>query len=157
MTHQRSIALSPSGKAKRNQCHGTTKDGKRCTRIVGGTAANKQTSTPTKAKSPAGPRQALTVSALRQLDRRLSLGKGQRPRYSPNKGKGKHLSNAEEDEDLESPLSRIEENDGDSDEYEELEVYCFQHAKQILEQRFIMLGGSFQVDFDGKPDLMSAT
>ena len=157
-TPARSFPNSPSSpltpKSKANQCHGTTGAGKRCTRVVGRSRAKSSTS-PQKGQ-PVTPKPStfLTSNALRQLDRRLSIGNRVR------KGQGRKLGNSggrranndfEDEENFEHGFARITpipEDDEDGDDFEELPIYCFQHAKQTLEQKGTFVGTIF-VDFDG--------
>ena len=55
-------------------------------------------------------------------------------------------------EDFERGFARIsplqEDDEEDQLEYEELPTYCFQHAKQTLEQKGTFIGSTY-IDFDG--------
>lgn len=83
----------------------------------------------------------LTVSALMQLDRRLSISRGR-------KGKARAI---DLDEEFDTPAARLAMFPEQDDElWEELPVYCFQHAKQTLEQKGIFVGSNY-IDFQGEP------
>jgi hypothetical protein len=147
--------------AKANQCHGTTGAGKRCTRVVGGKAAaakkpSSGTTSPIKSNNR-DPPTLLTISALRQLDRRLSIGKQRQRQRSgtPIKsGRSRQVSNSNEDGDEDDyyesgmAFSGNQDSDEQDEAWIELPVYCFQHAKQTLEQPGIFLGSLF-IDFSG--------
>lgn len=82
----------------------------------------------------------LTVQALMQLDRRLSVARRQ---------KGKQRA-GDSDEDFESPAARLTAVAESSNQaLEELPVYCFQHSKQTLEQQGIFVGSKY-VHFQGE-------
>lgn len=110
-----------------------------------------------------GASSAHTFDALSKLDRRLSIsrqrhrtfiprrdGTGSRPRKSP-------LSANEEDEEFEDEYARLESHNRRTHDvanmesthqvYEELPVYCFQHAKQTLAQQGVFVG-EYYVEFD---------
>lgn len=189
--HHASRASSPAAGPRGipNQCHGTTGTGKRCTRIVKGKKGSSRTDGPgcrigssSLSKSPHKgaetgkkpmPAPSLTSSALRELDRRLSIGRHHRrsrpaPSGKPKKSKGGGIviditdSSDEDVSDEEtdrlyrrSRKGRIdtvheEDEEGDTEGmFEELPVYCFQHVKQTLEQKGTYIGSQY-VEFSGK-------
>lgn len=94
-------------------------------------------------------------SALKQLDRRLSIRK--KPsgptRISPNRSRRIIEVDSESEDDFDSTRARLSPVKGtmdpDDDNLEELPVFCFQHVKQTLEQRGTFVN-SKPVDFQGK-------
>ena len=124
---------------------------------MGGGAKNKTpasgSGTPQRTKEDI-PRVDLTVQALMQLDRRLSISRG---KMQDRRSKGKQRALApvaaadESDEDFDIPAGRINataEAESDDPGLEELPVYCFQHAKQTMDQKGIFVGSKY-LDFEG--------
>ena len=146
---QLALRKPPGELSRPNQCHGTTASGKRCTRTVGAAKGKTGNGTPQKAREDVT-RVDLTVQALMQLDRRLSISRGRR--QSPSKGKqiAAQDSPDEADEDFDTPVGRLAAiAEDDSEGLEELPVYCFQHAKQTLDQKGIFVNSKY-IDFEGK-------
>jgi hypothetical protein len=155
----KNLASGNLAAGKSNQCHGTTGAGKRCARIV-----KPSPKTATSGTQPSVSKNATTTkdvqlgkAVLKQLDRRLSVGKIRSParRGAPSKKTGRKIveSDNEEEDDFDIALNRLavlpEDDGAESDDFEELPVYCYQHAKQILDQRGTFIGPK-SVDYQGK-------
>lgn len=101
----------------------------------------------------------MNFRALKQLDRRLSVGRSHNQWKGATRRQRPGLPSTPEEVDeyfeggflsLDGMKETEDSTDTDSNSVlEELPVYCFQHARQTLEQKGTFIGGLL-VEFDGE-------